>query len=122
MGIADVIKSVERDAFDSATKRKCGNCEYHDDFTGACFNSNSDHRADFTDNEFVCKCHAWNSLTVNEAVAIVRDELLKHGELYDGFLASVKSALVDYQKDNSHILNADCGVLAREILKRIVGK
>lgn len=69
-----------------------------------------------------CDYIEWTDNTINEAVAVVRDELLKHGALYDGFLASVKSALIDYQKDNSHILNADCGVLAREILKRIVGE
>lgn len=102
-------------------ERKCENCKWHEDYSGVCCCGDSDRRADFTDNDFVCEYHAWNGLTVNEAVAVVRDELLKHGALYDGFLASVKSALVDCQKDNSHILNADCGVLAREILKRIVG-
>lgn len=38
-------------------ERKCGNCKYWDDFTGVCWNGNSDERTDFTDGEFVCKWH-----------------------------------------------------------------
>lgn len=59
MGIADVIKSVEHDALDSATKRKCGNCKWHEDYSGVCCCGDSQHRADFTDNEFVCECQEW---------------------------------------------------------------
>lgn len=47
-------------------KRKCSNCKYWDDFTGVCFNGNSDERADFTDGEFVCKWHEWKEDGVNE--------------------------------------------------------
>ena len=41
-------------------ERKCANCKYWDDFTGVCFNGNSDERAGFTDSEFVCKWHEWS--------------------------------------------------------------
>lgn len=36
-------------------EQNCKNCNYHDDFSGVCFNGRSVHRADFTDNDFVCK-------------------------------------------------------------------
>ncbi len=32
-------------------------------------------------------------ITIQQAVTIVRDELLKHGDLYDGFCASISSTL-----------------------------
>lgn len=32
-------------------------------------------------------------ITVQQAVTVVRNELLKHGDLYDGFLASISSTL-----------------------------
>jgi hypothetical protein len=35
----------------------CRTCKYHDDFTWACFNGDSIHRADFTNDDFVCD--AW---------------------------------------------------------------
>ena len=35
-------------------KMKCKNCTYHDDFTGACCNGGSEHRADFTDDDDGC--------------------------------------------------------------------
>lgn len=35
----------------------CGNCAYHDNFTGVCFNGDSEHRADFTENDY--KCEVW---------------------------------------------------------------
>ena len=36
-------------------KNVCGNCEYHDEFTGACCNGDSEHCADFTSNEDRCQ-------------------------------------------------------------------
>ena len=39
--------------------RYCGNCAYHDDWTWVCFNPEAYDRADFTDNEYTCKC--WTS-------------------------------------------------------------
>ena len=35
----------------------------------------------------------YSPLTVKEACKILREELLKHGDLYDGFVASIYSAL-----------------------------
>lgn len=57
-------------------ERKCKNCSTHDDFTGACFNGNSEHRADFTSGEFVCQCHSWDSNTIKQAFSIVREAIL----------------------------------------------
>ena len=37
----------------------------------------------------------YSPLTVKEACKILREELLKHGDLYDGFVASIYSALKD---------------------------
>ncbi len=37
-----------------------------------------------------------NPENVTEAVKILRNELLKHGDLYDGFTASIASALKDH--------------------------
>ena len=34
--------------------KRCSNCKWHEDFTGACCNGDSDYRADFTDSDFVC--------------------------------------------------------------------
>ena len=34
--------------------RHCGNCKWHEDFTGACCNGDSEYRADFTGSDFVC--------------------------------------------------------------------
>ena len=32
-------------------------------------------------------------ITIQQAITVVRDELLKHGDLYDGFQASISSTL-----------------------------
>lgn len=37
-----------------------------------------------------------NPENVTKAVKILRNELLKHGDLYDGFTASIASALKDH--------------------------
>lgn len=34
-----------------------------------------------------------DQITVQQAVTVVGDELLKHGDLYDGFRASINSTL-----------------------------
>lgn len=34
-----------------------------------------------------------DQITVQQAVTVVRDELLEHGDLYDGFRASISSTL-----------------------------
>lgn len=53
-----------------------------------------------------------NDGVVKESLKIVRDELLKHGYLYDSFLASIMSA------ENNTIRKET----AEKILKRIVGE
>lgn len=35
-------------------EQRCETCAYHDDFSWVCFNPESDDRADFTDNEYMC--------------------------------------------------------------------
>lgn len=32
----------------------CKTCKFHDDYTWVCFNPDSIHRADFTNNDYVC--------------------------------------------------------------------
>lgn len=39
--------------------RCCKTCVYHDDWTWVCFNPDSESRADFTNEKFVCNC--WES-------------------------------------------------------------
>ena len=55
--------------------------------------------------------------TVVEAVKILRHELMLHGEIYEGFLGSIKSALNDMCDDASSINKA-----AEKILGRIIGE
>lgn len=64
--------------------------------------------------------------TLQEAVCIVRDELLKKGDLYDGFVASILSVLKPkehYVGDGEFEISAEYGAnyLAEEILNRIIG-
>lgn len=40
----------------SNEKKCCGTCNWHDEWTGACCNGDSDYRADFTDAESTCDC------------------------------------------------------------------
>ena len=37
-------------------KKCCGTCKWHDDFSWACFNGDSENCADFTDPEDSCEC------------------------------------------------------------------
>ena len=65
--------------------------------------------------------------TVKEACKIMRDELLKHEDLYDGFVASILSMLKEnsrYIGDGETEITAEYGEnqLAEEILKRIIGE
>lgn len=59
--------------------------------------------------------------TVTEAVKVLRNELLKHGELYDGFLASIKSALDAYGYGTACVPEANKEV-AYEVLKCLIGE
>lgn len=36
-------------------ERTCKTCKWHDDFSWVCFNGDSPHCADFTDNDSICK-------------------------------------------------------------------
>ena len=65
--------------------------------------------------------------TVQNACKILRDELLKHGDLYDGFVASILSVLKENSRcigDGETEIIAEYGEnkLAEEILKRIIGE
>lgn len=64
---------------------------------------------------------------VKEACKIMRDELLKHEDLYDRFVASILSMLKEnsrYIGDGETEIIAEYGEnqLAEEILKRIIGE
>lgn len=37
-----------------------------------------------------------NPITVTYAIAVLRNELLTHGEVYNGFIASLKTAIEKY--------------------------
>ena len=54
--------------------------------------------------------------TVVEAVKILRHELIQHGDVYCGFLASIKSALNDMCDGTS-----DTNRAAEKILERMIG-
>lgn len=61
-------------------------------------------------------CFEFHPYTVTEAVKILRHELMLHGEVYGGFLESIKSALHD-MGDETDITGA-----AKLILSRIIGE
>lgn len=58
--------------------------------------------------------------TVKEACKIIRDELLKHGDLYNGFLSSIESSLKE-QKVTGLPFQPESDI-ADKILKRIIGE
>lgn len=58
--------------------------------------------------------------TIRQAISVLRAELLKRGELYDGFHASIKSVLNDYGYETCCIEDAN-DEIAYEILKRLIG-
>lgn len=65
-----------------------------------------------------------------EAVVMLRNELLKHGDFYDGFLASMRSTIQDAEKWCEHgwidiayeEKKEDLERLAECMLKRIIGE
>lgn len=64
--------------------------------------------------------------TLRPAVEVVRNELLKRGDLYEGFVASIFSVLKPkehYVGDGESEISAEYGAnfLAEEILNRIIG-
>lgn len=56
MSLASVIGSIEREMFERATKRNCGNCKWWAD-NEVCCNGDSTEVANFTDRDFYCECH-----------------------------------------------------------------
>ena len=42
----------------------CSNCTYHDEYTGACCNGDSEHCADFTSNKDSCQDWEYKALEV----------------------------------------------------------
>lgn len=56
MGLGAVIESIEREMFERATERNCGNCKWWAD-NEVCVNGDSSEVADFTDRDFVCPQH-----------------------------------------------------------------
>lgn len=58
--------------------------------------------------------------TVQEACKILRDELLKHGDLYNGFISSIESALKE-QKVTALPFQPKSEI-TENILKRITGE
>ena len=55
--------------------------------------------------------------SVKEACTILREELMKHGEIYRGFCASIKSAL----NDSPEAVFANDDEMAELIVRRIIG-
>ena len=60
----------------------------------------------------------YSPYTVKEACKILRDELLKHGDLYNAFCHSIKSASIDYAK-YCYYFGGDTGVLSEEVLNEL---
>lgn len=58
--------------------------------------------------------------TINEAVVIIRNELSKHGDFYNGFLASIESSIIE-QNVAALPFGDTQQEIAEKILKRIVG-
>lgn len=58
--------------------------------------------------------------TVKEACKILREELMKHGDLYNGFLSSIESSLKE-QKVTGLPFQPESEI-AEKILKRIIGE
>ena len=63
---------------------------------------------------------SFTSQSITDAISVLRHELLQHGEIYDGFKASLKSALIAYNS---------CGLpfepeeeIAEKILNFMIGE
>ena len=62
----------------------------------------------------------YSPYTVKEACKILQDELLKHGDLYSGFISSIESSLKE-QKVTVLPFQPESDI-ADKILKRIIGE
>lgn len=56
MSMRAVIESIEREMFERATKRNCGNCKWWAD-NEVCCNGDSSYDGYSTDADFFCECH-----------------------------------------------------------------
>ena len=65
---------------------------------------------------FACNTDVDLSEYVDASIIILKDELLKHTELYNGFLASIGSAIRDSE------INAETEIPSERILRRIIGE
>ena len=60
---------------------------------------------------------------IQQAISVVRDELLKRGDLYDGFLASIESALSEYQNEQEVMDDGyNSKMLSEYVLKQLIGE
>lgn len=57
--------------------------------------------------------------TVEEAAKVLRNELLKHTDFYNGFLASIESSVKEQQPSLPY---RNSKFISEEILKRIIGE
>lgn len=62
----------------------------------------------------------YSPYTVKEACKILQEEILKHGDLYNGFISSIESALKE-QKVTGLPFQPESDI-ADKILKRIIGE
>lgn len=62
MSLSAVIESIEREMFDRATKRNCGNCKWWAD-NEVCVNGDSEQVADFTGKDFSCDFHEFKEVS-----------------------------------------------------------
>lgn len=58
---------------------------------------------------------------INESVSIIRNELLKYGAFYDGFLGSIESSLREQNVQGLPFGDSQREI-AEKILQRIVGE
>lgn len=56
---------------------------------------------------------------VNDAVLILREELMKHGDLYNAFLASMISVIDEEEKWKLHEFTEE---ITKKMLKRVIGE
>lgn len=61
-----------------------------------------------------------NQFTVQNACKILRDELLNHGDLYNGFISSIESSLKEHRTTGLPLKMES--EIAENILKRIIGE
>lgn len=61
------------------------------------------------------------TISLVESFEAIRDEFLKHEELYDAFVVSVESAVTEYYGDGE-MKRAEARKLSEAIVKRIIGE